>query len=199
MKFNLLVENILNATSKWNQETSERMIEDAKNFVRQNKELFFNHDFRYILNNQRSLREFLRLKQVPVSILEFIDTIGVYQSNHYGDFNDEMLYNEYKKLPIRLKRLLRPDIKEIRNAYRGDSDKNQKYVYSFGTKNVAKFFGYNQYSLRDLIGIEGMVSTDKVKYALERMFGIKTSDAILRFFNVGDDESEILVFGGKWK
>jgi len=177
--------------------------EIAKKFVEDNVDMFKFHNLHYILNNRRSVKQLISIKDLPVSIMMFLNELNEYQSNHYGSYDDSYLYELYFNLPDIIKKRSQPRKEEIHQIYRGDNQKSEKNILSFAigefAKENAKIWGNEVYNLSDLKSYKGILDLTRLRTALERTFGIKKARALTSFFEFGDDENEVLVFGGIWK
>ena len=175
----------------------------ADQFVKDNQNLFQYHNLNYILKNERAIKDLVMIKDIPKSIMLFLNELSSYQSNHYGNYDDVELYKFYFNLPDIIKLRSRPKKEELNQIYRGDSGKNEKAILSFAigkyAKENVKLFGNVILSLSDLKSYEGIMDLTKLRTALEKTYGIKKTRALTTFFEYGDDENEVLVFGGKWK
>lgn len=175
----------------------------ANQFVQDNHDLFKYHNLDYILNNKRSISSLILIKDIPKSVMMFLNELSDYQSNHYGNYDDDVLYNLYFSLPDIIKKRSFPKKQELNQIYRGDSERHSKNILSFAigqyAKENAKYWGENVYPLSDLKSYKGILDLTKLRNALEKTYGIKKASALTSFFEFGDDENEVLVFGGIWK
>jgi hypothetical protein len=182
---------------------SEEYKQIANQFVQNNQDLFQYHNLNYILKNKRSIKDLVSIKDIPKSVMLFLNELSEYQSNHYGNYNDTELYKFYFNLPDIIKLRSSPKKEELNQIYRGDSGKNEKAILSFAagkySKENVKLFGNIILSLSDLKSYKGIIDLTKLRTALEKTYGIKKTKALTTFFEYGDDENEVLVFGGKWK
>lgn len=177
--------------------------EIAKKFVKDNMDIFQYHNLNYILNNARAIKGLILIKDLPVSIMVFLNELSNYQSNHYGSYDDSNLYKAYFELPDIIRKRSQPRREEMSQIYRGDNQKSEKNILSFAVgeyaKENAKNWGNEVYPLSDLKTYKAILDLTKLRTALERTFGKKKSNTLTSFFEFGDDENEVLVFGGIWK
>lgn len=136
-------------------------------------------ELKFVLNeiNEKSL------------IIEFIDDIEHYQSNHYGSYNRDYLVNSYHELPDNIKKIIKPS--NTNNLYRGADGLSYKSAISFtDNKEYAKIFGYYLISFSALKKYDGLISTSKlVEFLDENEFE----------HDIGDDEGEVIVINPTYK
>jgi len=132
-------------------------------------------------------------------IVNFMMALYIYQSSYlYVDPNK--IYALYMKLSPEIKKRYTPNERQLQNARRGDDAVQHKKALSFMVgDNVEKveseittLFGAYIFAIEDLKSYDGIFSTPELhndeKYA-----------DLIQYLNLGDDENEIIVFGGKWK
>lgn len=120
--------------------------------------------------------------------VSFINSLEMYQSNHYGSYDRTILLDAYIKLPDEIKNKI-AYIKK--NIFRGCDGLSYRAVMSFtSNERYAKTFGTFVLPLSQLQSYLALVDTAKIT---------KVSKAMKVESNVGDDEGEVLVFDGKWK
>lgn len=195
--------SVLSEGKYWSKKTKEYYKQIVNDFVQNNIDLFQYHNLDYILNDSRSINALLLIKDLPKSIMIFLSELNNYQSNHYGNYDDNILYNLYFNLPDVIKKRSQPKKEELNQIYRGDSQRYSKHILSFAigqyAKDNAKYWGENVFPLSDLKTYQGILDLTKFRNALEKTYGIKKARALTDFFEFGDDENEVLVFGGEWK
>lgn len=135
-------------------------------------------------------------------ILIFLGELSSYQSNHYGTYNVSGLYTAYSKLNSNFKKKLTPSRKKLNNSFRGDDGIRSKAVMSFTynsdqqkAKRNAAFYGKYVFPFSALNNYENVLDTS----LLSKYFGSVLWNKITDIYAIGDDENEILVFGGRWK
>lgn len=140
--------------------------------------------------------------QLPKPFLDFFHELALYQSNHYGSYHSQPLYNAYTNLPNDFKLKTQPQKSQLLNIFRGDDGYNAKPVLSFTynksqsiAKNNASRYGKYIISLNNLKHYDGLLDTNK----LVNYFGKKLWNQITNNYPIGDDENEILAFGVKFK
>ena len=144
----------------------------------------------------------LKIKQIPVIIyeypdirfdgggevnkkliLDFVNQVEAYQSNHYGTFNRDNLVESYHKLPDSIKEKIKPIT--TKNLFRGADGISYKSAISF-TKNqdYAKMFGAYAFPFKVVKENKGLIDTKRLSALLSKM----------RIANeIGDDEGEVIV------
>lgn len=156
-----------------------------------------------------NFKEFYTLKEsispldLSENILNFLGELSSYQSNHYGSYDSSSLYNAYSKLSDNFKKENSANRNKLKNAFRGDDGSNTKPVMSFTThqnaeisKSNASFYGTNVRSLKQhLKSYENSLDVS----LLQKYFGTVLWNKITDYYSIGDDENEILIFGGIWK
>ena len=116
-------------------------------------------------------------------ILDFVNQVEAYQSNHYGTFNRDNLVESYHKLPDSIKEKIKPIT--TKNLFRGADGISYKSAISF-TKNqdYAKMFGAYAFPFKVVKENKGLIDTKRLSALLNKM----------RIANeIGDDEGEIIV------
>lgn len=156
-----------------------------------------------------SFKNYLLIKEsispfdLSENLLNFLGELSFYQSNHYGLYDSTTLYNAYNKCSKEFKKECTPNRNKIKNSFRGSDSKETKSVLSFSThsnyqtaKNNAGFYGNNVYSLKEhLQSYENALDLSLLK----NYFGTVLWNKITNIYSIGDDENEILIFGGVWK
>jgi hypothetical protein len=122
-------------------------------------------------------------------ITKFVDYMEGYQSNHYGNFNTDMLVNSYNDLPKNIKRIISPN--STNNLFRGTDGLSYKSGISF-TKNkgYADTFGVYTIPFTELKDYIGLIDTEKLVNFLDKN-GIN--------HGIGDDEGEVIVLNPVFK
>jgi hypothetical protein len=116
-------------------------------------------------------------------ILDFVNQVEAYQSNHYGTFNRDNLVESYHKLPDSIKEKIKPIT--TKNLFRGSDGISYKSAISF-TKNqdYAKMFGVYAFPFKVVKENKGLIDTKRLSALLSKM----------RIANeIGDDEGEVIV------
>jgi len=124
----------------------------------------------------------------PISA--FFKEITFYQSNHYGYYNRSALVDAFNNLPSGIKKYLLPDEKRLQSLWRGCDGLSETRVVSFtSNKGIAHLFGAYVIPFKELESYSGLVDTAKLR---------KLNDRLGYKFNIGDDESEVLVIQPIW-
>jgi hypothetical protein len=153
--------------------------------------------------NYYYLKESISPLDLSETLLNFLGELSYYQSNHYGSYDSKDLYNLYNQLNKEFKKECTPNRNKLKNAYRGSDSKDFKPVLSFTThsdneisKKNANIYGSQIFSLKDhLISYENALDVSLLK----SYFGSVLWNKITNIYSIGDDENEILIFGGVWK
>jgi hypothetical protein len=135
---------------------------------------------------------------------DFFIELSLYQSNHFGNYNNSNLKSAYDKLPESFKKYMDIPKSHYIFCFRGDDGKNEKPVTSFvynkdieRSKRTASFYGRYVFSLKsDVKSLSGTcyINTER----LDKYFGKKNSNKIFDSYDIGDDENEVLVFDVKY-
>ena len=149
------------------------------------------------------LKESISPLDLSENLLNFLGELSAYQSNHYGSYDSKDLYNLYNTLNKEFKKECTPNRNKLKNAFRGSDAKDIKPVLSFTThssneisRKNANLYGSQIYSLKDhLISYENALDLSLLK----SYFGAVLWNKLTNIYSIGDDENEILIFGGVWK
>jgi hypothetical protein len=127
----------------------------------------------------------------------FLELLSRYQANHYGMFDKEILYTEFKKLSVEDRDSITFK-KKFNKLWRGMEEKGfaqDNFAASFtNSKSLAEFFGYFAAPFKEVKSYEGAICTKKVGEYI-RKHKIKLEDEA----EICDDEGEVIIFGLKWK
>ena len=132
-------------------------------------------------------------------IVNFMIALYIYQSSHlYVDPNK--IYALYMKLSPEIKKIYTPNEQQLQNARRGDDGVQHKKALSFMVgdnvekiqNELKKTFGAYIFAIEDLKSHDGIFSTLELS-------NDEAHKDLIHYLNIGDDENEIIVFGGKWK
>jgi hypothetical protein len=116
-------------------------------------------------------------------ILDFVNQVEAYQSNHYGTFNRDNLVKSYHKLPDSIKEKIKPIT--TKNLFRGADGTSYKSAISFAkNQDYAKMFGAYAFPFKVVKENKGLIDTKRLSALLNKM----------RILNeIGDDEGEVIV------
>lgn len=132
------------------------------------------------------------MKNVLINFLEEIET---YQSNHYGNYNRRRLIDAYNSIPIDIKKLLLPNKNKLKNLYRGCDGISENRVISFtDNKSWASYFGHYTLPFVELKSYSALIDTKKVRILLTKLKKYNINN-----IEIGDDEGEVIVLNPIWK
>ena len=116
-------------------------------------------------------------------ILDFVNQVERYQSNHYGLFNRNNLVESYHKLPDSIKEKIKPIT--TKNLFRGADGTTYKSAISFSkNQDYAKMFGTYAFPFKEVKENKGLIDTKRLGALLDKM----------RILNeINDDEGEVIV------
>jgi hypothetical protein len=125
-----------------------------------------------------------------VHIEKFIEQVEIYQSNHYGGYNRNLLAKRYGQLPDYFKKQISP--KKSYAYWRGADGISGDYgAISFTDRRAnAGFYGHYTIPFSELHSFTGVIDTGKLRAFIDK-YKIDS--------DVGDDENEIIVIDPVWK
>lgn len=125
------------------------------------------------------------------TIIDFVNQIETYQSNHFGYYDRSELLIAHRNLPESIKYYLSPPKPILSKLWRGCDGISEHRAISFTTnKGYASTFGAYTIPFSELKSFTGLIATDKL---------LRLCNRIKMQSNVGDDEGEVIVLTPVWK